>query len=188
MDDNKFVESLRVGNEGISSELRSEIIAILTGEKTIKEVCDSHREDKNFPKDPKGIKRKMAELVKQDEEAKSLYDQYTAKKSNRPRGYDYVPEIIYMLKNDLSQRKVAEKYGIPRETIKTAIARVSDEKLIELIKRHSDRHALGRNCPSITLEEERNILAYEKEYLTQKAKETRAKEENNEQKEPDRRE
>ena len=73
---------------------------------------------------------------KQDEEAKSLYDQYTAKKSNRPRGYDYVPEIIYMLKNDLSQRKVAEKYGIPRETIKTAIARVSDEKLIELIKNY----------------------------------------------------
>lgn len=168
MDSNEFVESLRVGKGSISPELRSEITAILQGKKTIKEVCDLHRGDPDFPKDPKGIKRKMAILVEQDEKIEALYNKYIQRGNSRPRGYDYIPEIIDMLENDLSQRKTAEKHGISRETIKTAIERVRDEELKKLIKTHSDRHALGRNCPNMTLKEERDILAYKQKYLQQK--------------------
>lgn len=179
MDSNEFVESLRVGKGSISPELRSEITAILQGKKTIKEVCDSHREAPDFPKDPKGIKRKMAILVEQDENIKALYNEYMKKKNDRPRGYDYVPEIIDMLENDLSQRNVAAKYGISRETLKTAIERIKDSDLKELIERHSDRHALGRHCPAMTLVEQRNISIYKQKYLQQKvAKESKGKENN----------
>ncbi len=169
MSSNEFVESLRNLNKEFPPVLREEIIAILKKEKTIKEVVDSHKLDEDFPKDPKGIKRAMKRLVEQDEEAKQLYSKYIQKANNRPRGYSYVPEIIDMLENDLSQREVAEKFGISRETIKTAIKRVKNDKLRELIKEHDARHSLGRNCPGITLEEERGIRKYKQEYLSKKA-------------------
>lgn len=175
MDNSNFEQLLKV-NKMITTELRNEIIAILKREKTITQVCEDHRQDANFPKDIKGIKRRMQILINTDQEVRTLYEEYIKKKNSKPRGYDYIPEILYMLSNDLSQRRVAEVYGISRNTIKTAIERIEDGELRQLIKVHSDRHSLGKDCPTITKEEKDNILKYIQKRELEKQEQVKNKE------------
>lgn len=157
-----FLESLKV-NTNITEETKKQLVAILKREKTIKETCQWNKEHDIFPQDPKTIRSKIEILAGQDKEFYKLYIQY--KEKSKKCGDDYIIEIIDMLKNDLSQRQIADKYNISRDGIRAEIDKLKDnKKLGTIIIEHSKRHTKGRYCSSRTQEEQDKVSKILKEY------------------------
>ena len=172
-----FKDSLKV-DENETIEIRNEIKEILSGNKTIKEICQANKESQNnLPVDPKTIIGLIETYAGQDDEIFTLYLEYQEKKSNRDRGYDYAAEIIYMLEKDLSQRQVAYIYGISRNTLKSAITKMKeDTEFKPLIDDHTNRHAIGKNFEKISEQARKKqeiiIENLKKKYSIKEEKET----------------
>ena len=172
-----FKDSLKVDTNR-EQIIREEIIEILSGNKTIKEICKSNKESNTgLPINPKTIKGLIEKYAGQDDEIYNLFIEYQEKKTNRDRGYDYAAEIIYMIEKDLSQRQVAYIYGISRNTLKSAITKMrEDNEFKTLIDDHTNRHAIGRNFEKISEQarkkQESIIKNLKKKYSIKEEKET----------------
>lgn len=142
-------------------EIKKQILSILNGEKTRKDVLEEFKGNENFPQDIKTLNACIETSAINDEQIKDAY--LSCKK--RSEKNDYVVPICYMLLNDLSIHETANIFKISRDTLKGAIIRAkkTDPDLEKLINEHNVRHTMGKYYPKLELNEEE--LKKEKEII-----------------------
>lgn len=163
MEKDNFLDKIKVeGIEPKKALLRAQIVAFLTGERMLKEILEENKKNNNgLPITGKTFNNKIKEFITgEDKEIEELYHQYKGQKN---RGVDYTEYIIRMLLEDKSQREIAEKYNINRNSFKDAIRKTSDPILKRIIREHAEVHAKGRNCQAFVLDDEEEV--YLRDYL-----------------------
>lgn len=127
----------------ITSKILENVKAVLLGEKTIRDAskeCNMNEET---------FKDKIFEAIENDSELLSLY----LKNGDRPKDYSQVNTklvIINMLKNDMSQTKMAHFLGMPVRTLSNWVNRLPEE---DKLKRWA-KESVYRTRRGIVLSEE----------------------------------
>lgn len=128
---------------------------VLNGKMTFKQMAEKYKMD------VKTLRQKIENLAASNECWKKLFCKYYNKR-NDYNDYDFKYEMIEMLREDLSQRQMAEKIGIPRETLTTKINHLEDsDELKEKLQKHSIRK---KNHQKMTDEERLELLIFLDEY------------------------
>ena len=116
---------------------------------------------KKYEMDVKTLKQKIENLAASDECWKKLFCKYYNRR-NGYNGYDFKPEMLGMLRDNLSQTEMAKKIGIPRETLTTKINQLEDsDELKKILQEHSIRK---KKHQKMTDEETLKLMIFLDEY------------------------
>ena len=140
---NDFKESLKVERDKYGKITITEPLKILLIELMKGNISKTDLMAKTGIGDKTTVELKIKEIVAQNPELKSLYQEYLAGKREDFMGYQFRAEAIEMLRRDYSQSYMAKKIGVSIRSFSLRMKRLQEENaeniLGQLLKQHAER-------------------------------------------------
>ena len=140
---NDFKESLKVERDKYGKITITEPLKILLIELMKGNISKTDLMAKTGIGDKTTVELKIKEIVAQNPELKSLYQEYLAGKREDFMGYQFRAEAIEMLRRDYSQSYMAKKIGVSIRSFSFRMKRLQEENaeniLGQLLKQHAER-------------------------------------------------